>query len=294
MTYIEIGYLPKLEFACAEAMNTLATNLSYCGEDVRTILLTSRYAFEGKSFVALNLMRTIASLQKRVVLLDTDLRCSRMVSSHRMRFADGNNGLAHYLAGMCEIEDIVYQTNVENGYFIPIGRKVSSSLQLLSSKRMEKLMKHLSEHFDVVLVDTPPVGIIVDSLEIAKYCDGALLVVGYNRGHESDIKEAVDALEKTGCPVLGAALNNVDFNALTSKKYYYRSERYSSYYNSKYRYGADYSETMSLLRNFFRRIKSLGKKPHSGHSEERRSVRSRSGGSHSAGSHSRGSHTESK
>ena len=116
--------------------------------------------------------------------------------------------------------------------------------------------------------------------------------VGYQEALRGQMPGTVLAF--CGQPVLGAALNNVDFTALTSKKYYYRSERYSSYYNSKYRYGADSSETMSLLRNFFRRIKSLGKKPHSGHSGERRSVRSRSGGSHSAGSHSRGSHTESK
>ena len=115
MKRIEIGNLPHLEFSCSEAMNTLATNLSFCGENIKTVLLTSRYAYEGKSFVAMNLMRTMASLQKRVVLLDTDLRCSRMVADYQMRFPEGKPlGLAHYLAGMCDLEDIIYETNVTN------------------------------------------------------------------------------------------------------------------------------------------------------------------------------------
>ena len=235
MKRIEIGRLPKLNFVSNEAMNTLATNISYCGDNIRTILVTSRYAFEGKSYMAMNLMRTIASLQKRVVLLDTDLRCSRLVGNYMMRFPDKEYmGLAQYLAGMCEIEDIIYETNVDNGFFIPIGRKVSSSLQLLSSVRMAALMKYLADHFEMVVVDTPPAGIIVDALEVAKYCDGAVLIVGYNRGHRQDVADVTAAIQKTGCPVLGAVLNNVDFGTLTSRKYYYRSEKYYSYYHSAY------------------------------------------------------------
>jgi len=235
MRHIEIGNLSKLKFASAEAMNTLATNLSYCGDDVKTIFLTSRYAFEGKSFVAMNLMRTIASLQKKVVLVDTDLRCSKLVSNFQIRFPDEKFfGLAHYLAGMCSLDEIVYETNVQNGYLVPIGRMVSSSLQLLSSSRMSRVMEELAQSFDVVLVDTPPVGVIVDALEVAKYCDGALLVVAYNRGRRQDIAEVVSSIQKTGCRVLGSVLNNVDFGSLTSRKYYYSSERYASYYKGGY------------------------------------------------------------
>ena len=88
MNRIEIGNLPKLKFAASEAMNTLATNLSYCGDHIKTVMMTSRYAYEGKSYVTMNLMRTLASLQKKVVLLDMDLRCSRLVSNYQMRFPD--------------------------------------------------------------------------------------------------------------------------------------------------------------------------------------------------------------
>jgi len=99
---------------------------------------------------------------------------------------------------------------------------------------MQELMNILKQNFDVIIVDTPPVGVIVDALEVAKYCDGALIVVSYNRGHRQDITEVVNSITSTGCPVLGAVLNNVNFSSLTSRKYYYRSERYSSYYKSGY------------------------------------------------------------
>lgn len=235
MPYLEIGYLPSLDFASNEAYNTLATNIFYCGTDIKTIMITSRYAYEGKSFTAINLMRTLSSLQKKVVFLDTDLRRSRIMSQHEIHFTGKEHyGLTHYLAGMCGIDEIVYQTNVPNAYFVPIGREVSGSLQLLSSDRMRILMETLRQHFDVVLVDTPPAGVIVDAVEVAKYCDGALIVVSYNRGRRKDIGEVVKAIRKTGCRVLGSVLNNVDFRSFTSRNHYYRSERYSAYYRKGY------------------------------------------------------------
>lgn len=235
MNYLEIGNFPPLEYASNEALNTLATNLFYCGTDVKTILLTSRYAVEGKSFIAMNLMRTLASLNKKVVLLDTDLRRSSIVGRFRLRFGSAKPcGLAQYLAGMCSIDDIIYQTNITNANLIPIGREVSSSLQLLSSDKMLSLMDRLTTEYDVVLIDTPPAGVIVDALEIAKYCDGALIVVSYNRGKKQEIGDLKKSIERTGCKVLGAVLNNVDFDAYSNRKYYYKSERYSSYYNDRY------------------------------------------------------------
>ncbi|MBQ8201322.1 MAG: CpsD/CapB family tyrosine-protein kinase [Clostridia bacterium] len=235
MNQLEFTRLPQLDFACNEAMNTLATNLFYCGDNVKTVMLTSRYADEGKSFLTLNLMRTLASLGKNVVLVDTDLRRSRLVSHYGVRFApEHNKGLAHYLAGICEMDEVVYQTNIPNAYMVPIGREVESSLQLLSSNRMGPLMEVLAQEFDIVVVDTPPVGVIVDGLEMAKYCTGALLVVSANRGHKKDIAEVTRQIKQTGCPVLGAVLNNVEFDSFTNRKYYYKSERYSSYYYGAY------------------------------------------------------------
>ena len=242
MKELEITRFPLLDYACNESMNSLCTSLSYCGSDVRTIMITSRYTMEGKSFVSMNLMRSLAGLKRCVVLVDADLRCSGIHASYKLRFPDDNKlGLADYLAGLCEAEDILYATNIPNAFLIPAGRDVANSLQLIETQRMGKLMRSLAEQFDLVLVDTPPAGIIVDAIAVARHCDGALIVVSYNRGKRQDLADIVADLKKTGVRVLGAVLNNVEFKNYSNRKYYYRSERYSSYYSKKYAYRYGYN-----------------------------------------------------
>lgn len=234
MNHLHIVRFPELEYSAQEAMNTLCTNISYSGKDIQTILITSRYDREGKSFVAMHLMRALAQLQKKVVMLDADMRRSSIVGRYRVEFEkEEHNGLAQYLAGMCPVEDILYETNVPNAYMVPVGREVLNSLQLLNTPEMPKLMEYLRERFDVILVDTPPAGVIVDAIDLARYCDGSLIVVSYKRGKRKDIGEVRDMIAKTGCKVLGVVMNNVEFKSLSSRKYYYRTERYTSKYYAK-------------------------------------------------------------
>ena len=127
---------------------------------------------------------------------------------------------------------MVYRTNLENASILPAGREVLSSLQLLASPRYGEMMDQLRREFDVILVDSPPAGVIVDAVEIAKYCDGAIIVVGYNKGRKKDIGDVASNIAKTGCKVLGAVMNGVDFDSFRNRRYYYRSERYSAYYRS--------------------------------------------------------------
>ena len=188
MNYLNITRFPQLDYACTEAMNTLCTNLSYCGTDIRTILFTSRYEQEGKSGIAMNVMRTLAGYGKKVLLVDADLRCSTLARRYRFNYAQQEAfGLAQYLAGMCELEDAIYQTDLNGAYILPAGRDVLNSMQLLASSRYGEMMRMLKESFDIILVDSPPAGVIVDAMEIARHCDGAVLVVGYNKGRSQDI-----------------------------------------------------------------------------------------------------------
>lgn len=238
MNKMNITRFPTLDYACNEAMNTLCTNLFYCGDDIRSVLFTSRYEQEGKSSITINVMRTLASFGKRVVLVDADLRCSTLARRYRFSYEKRDAmGLAQYLAGMCPLEDVVYQTNLPNAYILPAGREVLSSLQLLASPRYGEMMRVLQEEFDVVLVDSPPAGVIVDAVEIAKYCDGAIIVVAYNTGRKQDVAEVASSIAKTGCQVLGAVMNGVEMGSFRNRKYYYRYGRYSSYY----RYGKSQS-----------------------------------------------------
>ena len=232
MKQLKIGRFPALDYACSEALNTLCTNLSYCGREVRSILFTSRYEQEGKSGIAMNVMRTLAGYGKRVLLVDADLRCSTLARRYRFTYAQRENaGLAQHLAGMCELQDVVYRTNLPGAFILPAGHEVLNSMQLLASYRYGEMMDALRDEFDIVLVDSPPAGLIVDAIEIARYCDGAVIVVEYNRGRVQDVADVAANLAMTGCKVLGAVMNGVNLKSFRNRKYYYRSERYSAYYH---------------------------------------------------------------
>ncbi len=232
MNRLTIVNFPEQNYAGMEAMNTLCTNISYCGKDIRTVMFTSRSEGEGKSSIVMNMMRTLAGYGKHVLLLDADLRRSTLARRYRFDFEQNNVcGLAQYLAGMCTLDDAVYQTNIDGAYIMPAGRDVLNSMQLLASGRFGDMMAVLRNSFDMVLVDTPPAGVIVDAIEIAKYCDGAVIVVAYNKGRGQDIATVVQNVQKTGCQVLGAVMNDVNLKSFRNRKYYYRSDRYSAYYH---------------------------------------------------------------
>ena len=235
MNQLTIENFPALSYACAEAVNTLCTNLSFSGENVKKIMITSCHAAEGKSFLSMNVMRTFAKFGKRVVLVDADLRRSVITSRFDVRFSDPQHtmGLTHYLAGMAEMEDVIYSTNIEGAYIVPVGREVSNPLPLLNSQRLGNLLDYLSHNVDYVLIDAPPVGTVIDGAQIAKFCDGTLLIVNYNAVRRQELVEAKEQLEQTECPILGTVLNMVEMDSYLTKKYYYKSHYYDHYHYAK-------------------------------------------------------------
>ena len=230
MNSLTIGRFPPLGYACAEAVNTLCTNLSFSGENVKKIMITSCHAAEGKSYLSMNIMRTMAKFGKSVVLVDADLRRSMISSKYSLGFPDPERkwGLAHLLAGKVTMDDVIYQTSIEGAYMVPVGREVSNPLPLLNSARFEQLLDHLAQNVDYVLVDAPPVGTVIDGAQIAKSCDGTLIVVNYNAVRRQELLDVKEQLEQTDCPILGTVLNMVEYDNYLSKKYYYKSY-YSSY-----------------------------------------------------------------
>lgn len=227
---------PELDITSTEGLNTLVINLSYCGSDIRKVMITSRFSGEGKSYVTMNLMRTLAGMKKKVVVVDTDLRASGIQTAYGLHYGSGpRSGLSEYLAGHCNADDVIYQTDVPNAWIVPAGHSAPNPLQLLDTEKMHRFVDSLAEQYDIVLLDTPPVGMMVDAVAMAKFCDGAVLVVGYHQGKLSEINDAVKNLQKTGCPVLGGVLNKVRLKSLSNQHYYYHSKRYSGYYKKKRR-----------------------------------------------------------
>lgn len=235
MKRIEFTRFASLSYAGQEAVNTLCTNISFSGENVRRIMITSSHASEGKSYISMNIMRTMARNGKRTVLVDADLRRSYIATQYGMRFEDDEQpmGLAHLLAGMTEQQEVLYATDLQNAYLVPNGREVSNPLPLLNSDRFRSLLLDLEEQFDYVLVDAPPVGTVIDAAQIAKSCDGTLLVVNYNTVHRQELVEARNQLLQTGVPIIGTVLNKVKADDYMGRKYYYK--KYYSHYNSYYK-----------------------------------------------------------
>lgn len=239
MNTLSINHFAPLNYAGAEAVNMLCTNLSFSGENVKKIMLTSCHASEGKSFLSMNVMRTFAKLGKSVVLVDADLRRSMLNQRYGIQFEQGDDplGLSHLLAGMTDEASVVYETSIPGAYIVPVGRKVSNSLPLLNSSRFQLLLDDLAAEFDYVIIDAPPIGMVIDAAQIAKFCDGTVFVVGYNAVRRQELADAKEQIEATGCPIIGAVLNMTEFDNYLSKKYSYKS--YYSHYGYYQKYQKD-------------------------------------------------------
>ena len=238
MKQLKITKFPALDYAGSEAFNTLSTNLSFAGENIKKIMITSCHASEGKSYLSINLARALAQRGKRVALVDADLRRSMINSTYGVRFEhdkSGGSGLSHFLAGMVGMDEVVYQTDITNMLMVPVGREVPNPLALLSGRHFEELLDTLAKMVDYVIVDAPPVGVVIDAAEIAKVCDGTMIAVHYNDVRRQELLDVKQQIEQSGCPILGTVLNQVDYDNYLGRKYYYKSSyKYSRY--KKYGY----------------------------------------------------------
>ena len=216
-------------YAMREELKTLRTNLQFCGDDKRVILITSSAAGEGKSATSLNLAVSLTELGKKVILVDADIRKSAMVS--RLQKGTVNYGLAHFLAGQCQVSEAVCAVrNVEGLHMMFSGPSVPNPTELLSSSRFEKMILAFRKVYDYIIIDGPPLGLVVDSAIIAKSCDGAAIVVAAGMVKYRFVQTVKEKLLNAGCPVLGVILNKVDRDS--GGKYY--RKHYGKYYGEYY------------------------------------------------------------
>lgn len=207
MTNIEIKFR-KLNYASVEAYKTLRTNIQFCGEDKRIIEITSCFPNEGKSSVSLNLAISMAETGKKVLLINADLRKAKMLG--KVGIGDSAKGLTHYLSKQADMSDVICSTNVQNFYLVNSGPVPPNPAELLGSKYFSQMLIFLREEYDYILIDTPPLGSVIDSAIIAEKCDGAILVIESGAVRYRFAQEVKAQLEKSKCPILGVILNKVD------------------------------------------------------------------------------------
>lgn len=200
---------PKdVSYYMTEGVKTMRTNILFSRDDRKVILVTSSIAGEGKSTVSRELAQSLAELDKKVLLIDADMRKSVMVNQIITR--NELKGLSHFLSGQQKISEVITSTNVRNLHLIVSGPMVSNSAELLSGPLFVKMMETLREHYDYIIVDGAPVGLVVDSSIIGEHVDAAVFVVESGKVKYKFAQKAIANLEASGCIVLGVILNKFD------------------------------------------------------------------------------------
>lgn len=223
--------IQALPYAVEEAMNRLRVNIKFCGKNTKKILVISSVPNEGKSAVSVHLWKMLAEAGFPSVLVDLDLRKS--VLKDRLEFkSEGEiQGLDYYLSGLSEYQNVVYETNISNGYIVPVSNLLENPSALLEDPRMEELLDRLAEDYRYVIIDSPPLDSVADGALIASFCDGAILVVRSGMTSRRLVKQSIQQLERVGCRLLGTVLNRVETKSRAYQKYY---GKYGNYYSDYY------------------------------------------------------------
>ena len=211
----------------AEAYRVLRTNLHYANPDapLRRILITSAGPGEGKSTTVANLGISLAQSERAVLLVDTDLRRPML---HALFRQPNNPGLSSYLAGDALLDAVVQKTAVPNLSIVASGPTPPNPAELLGSRRMRDFVNSVSERFDAVVFDSPPVLAVSDACTLASLVDGVLLVVGSGTAPQASLRRAKEQILAVRGRIIGAVVNRFDAGAAGYSKRYY--DTYDGYY----------------------------------------------------------------
>ena len=220
----------KLSNREKEMYRTLRTNLEFTGVENRVISITSCAPDDGKSTVSFQLACALAESGKSTIYVDADMR--RSVFAQRYNIDTEMKGLSHFLSGKIDTSDVIYVTNKERLYVLPTGVFPSNPTELLGNARMDALITALKKVFDYVIIDTPPLGSVIDAAVVSKFCDASMLVLASNTTSRAEAKKVIAQLKTANPNFLGVVLNKVD---MKGSGYYYKryGYGYGSYYGKR-------------------------------------------------------------
>lgn len=206
---------PRSPFA--EAYRTLRTNINFAGLDkpYRTILITSAGPDEGKTTVTSNLGIVMAQANNKVLIIGCDLRRPTL---HKNFDLNDTAGVTNVLVNDLDPADLAQETKVPGLYVLTSGPIPPNPAELVGSNRMKTLISRAGEKFDYVLVDSPPVNMVADSIILSTLVDGVIVVIRSASTHIEHAKETREKLEKVGARIIGVVLNKVD---MAAGDYYY-------------------------------------------------------------------------
>ncbi len=229
-----------LKFRVEEAYKSIRTNimLSVMKKGCKTIVVTSSVAGEGKTTTTTNLAISISQADQRVLLIDGDLRKPKV---HHYFSIPNAPGLTNYLgasvnsrtAQKVDLFSIIHPTEYKNLSVIASGSIPPNPAEILGSEPMADFLKEVAEHFDYIIIDTPPINVVSDALPVIRESDGVVVVVRSNASTHPELQKALDSLKFIDAKILGFVVN---YETEKKSKYGY----YGKYGYYKYGYG-DYT-----------------------------------------------------
>lgn len=219
-------------FQFIESYKTLRTNLEFVPIDTpcKKFLVTSSIPGEGKSTVSTNLAITLAESQKRVLLIDLDLR--KPTIKKNLKIKDVRSGISSVLAEQKNEDDcIVYLSDI-NLHVLTSGPIPPNPAELIGSERMQHLINRLEQKFDYIVMDTPPVSVVTDAALASKLVHGVIFVLRQKYTSTEVAVQALGNLKNVNAKVVGCVFNA--FNAKKSSKYAYSHSKYKHYYTESY------------------------------------------------------------
>lgn len=217
-------------FNYVEAYKSLRTNIDFLSStnDYRSILITSSGPWDGKSTVSINLAVSVANSGKRVILVDCDLRKASIASY--LKISRTVPGITSILSGSKTVPEVIIHNKKLNIDVLPVGALPPNPAELVGSDKMIALFRLLSELYDYVFIDTPPVSFVTDAAVMSRYVDGVLLVVRADETTKQALNASKKNLQDVNANILGVVLNDYDMRAHAYGNYSYRySYRYKGY-----------------------------------------------------------------
>lgn len=202
----------KLEFIkkAEEYYNALCTNIQLSGDKLKVISVTSVNPGEGKTTTSVNIARSFARTGYKSLLIDGDTRNS--VISGVFKSREKITGLTEFLSGTADLSHGLCDTNIENLFVIQSGSVSPNPTALLQSKNFNDMIETLRKYFDYIIVDTAPIGIVIDAAIITQKCDASILVTAIGEVNKRDVQKAKQQLEQTEKLFLGVVLNKLDIS----------------------------------------------------------------------------------
>ncbi|CIW76559.1 tyrosine-protein kinase [Streptococcus pneumoniae] len=202
----------KLEFIkkAEEYYNALCTNIQLSGDKLKVISVTSVNPGEGKTTTSVNIARSFARTGYKTLLIDGDTRNS--VISGVFKSREKITGLTEFLSETADLSHGLCDTNIENLFVIQSGSVSPNPTALLQSKNFNDMIETLRKYFDYIIVDTPPIGIVIDAAIITQKCDASILVTAIGEVNKRDVQKAKQQLEQTEKLFLGVVLNKLDIS----------------------------------------------------------------------------------